>query len=60
MLKADFNSVRGGFKFGTNQHPIQDWYSTEVVKDAGGKLVIKTTGKIMSNLVDAYAKDCKF
>lgn len=60
MMKADFQSVRGGFKFGTNQHPIQDWYSTKVEKDADGKLVIKTTGKIMSNLVDAYAKDCKF
>jgi branched-chain amino acid transport system substrate-binding protein len=60
MVKADFKSVRGGFKFGTNQHPIQDWYSTEVVKDAGGKLVIKTTGKIMTDVVDAYAKDCKY
>jgi branched-chain amino acid transport system substrate-binding protein len=60
MMKADFSSVRGGFKFGANQHPIQDWYSTEVVKDAGGKLVIKTTGKILTGLVDAYAKDCKF
>ena len=60
MVKADFNSVRGAFKFGPNQHPIQDWYSTEMVKDADGKLVIKTTGKIMSNVADAYAKDCKF
>lgn len=60
MLKADFSSVRGGFKFGSNQHPIQDWYSTKVEKDASGKLVIKTTGKIVESLVDAYAKDCKF
>lgn len=60
MMKADFNSVRGAFKFNTNQHPVQDWYSTEVVKDASGKLGIKTTGKIMNSLHDAYAKDCKF
>ncbi len=59
MLKADFRSVRGKFKFGPNQHPIQDWYSTEVEKDAGGKLVIKTTGKILTDHGDAYAKDCK-
>ena len=39
MLKADFQSVRGKFKFGTNQHPIQDWYATEVEKDAGRQAV---------------------
>lgn len=59
MLKADFQSVRGAFKFGNNQHPIQDWYAGRVEKDANGKPVIKTIGKIMSNHGDAYAKDCK-
>ncbi len=59
MLKADFHSVRGAFKFGSNQHPIQDWYATRVEKDAAGKLIIKTVGKILSNHSDAYAKDCK-
>ena len=60
MMKADFQAVRGAFKFGANQHPIQDWYSTKVEKDGGGKLVIKTAGKILSNHGDFYAKDCKF
>lgn len=59
MLKADFQAVRGAFKFGPNQHPIQDWYSARVEKDAGGKLIIKTIGKIMSDRGDAYSKDCK-
>jgi branched-chain amino acid transport system substrate-binding protein len=59
MLKADFQSVRGSFKFGNNQHPIQDWYAARVEKDASGKPIIKTLGKIMSNHGDAYAKDCK-
>ena len=59
MLKADFHSVRGAFKFGSNQHPIQDWYATRVEKDAAGTPIIKTVGKIMSNHGDAYAKDCK-
>lgn len=59
MLKADFQSARGPFKFGNNQHPIQDWYSGRVEKDASGKPVIKTIAKIMSNQGDAYAKDCK-
>ena len=59
MLKADFQAVRGAFKFGPNQHPIQDWYATRVEKDAGGKPVIKTIGKILSDHGDAYSKDCK-
>jgi branched-chain amino acid transport system substrate-binding protein len=59
MLKADFQAVRGAFKFGPNQHPIQDWYSARVEKDASGKLSIKTIGKIMSDRGDAYSKDCK-
>jgi branched-chain amino acid transport system substrate-binding protein len=59
MLKADFQSVRGPFKFADNQHPIQDWYSGRVEKDASGKPIIKTIAKIMSNQSDAYAKDCK-
>jgi branched-chain amino acid transport system substrate-binding protein len=59
MIKADFQSVRGSFKFGSNQHPIQDWYALKVEKDASGKPIIKTLGKVMSNHGDAYAKDCK-
>jgi branched-chain amino acid transport system substrate-binding protein len=59
MLKADFQSVRGPFKFGNNQHPVQDWYSGRVEKDASGKPFIKTIAKIMSNQGDAYSKDCK-
>jgi branched-chain amino acid transport system substrate-binding protein len=59
MLKADFHSVRGAFKFGNNQHPIQDWYALRVEKGADGKPALKTVGKILSNHGDAYAKDCK-
>lgn len=59
MLKADFASVRGAFKFGPNQHPIQDWYSTRVEKDASGKPAIKTVAKILSNHGDVYASQCK-
>jgi branched-chain amino acid transport system substrate-binding protein len=59
MLKADFHSVRGAFKFGNNQHPIQDWYAMRVEKGPDGKPVIKTIGKVLSNHRDAYANDCK-
>ena len=32
LRKADFQSVRGNFAFGPNQHPLQDWYLLDVVK----------------------------
>lgn len=60
LAKADFQSVRGAFKFGPNQHPVQDWYALKVEKGADGAPVLKTSGKVLSNHSDAYAKDCKF
>ncbi len=59
MLKADFASVRGAFKFGPNQHPVQDWFGLRVEKGADGKLALVTKGKVLSNHGDAYAAQCK-
>lgn len=60
LAKADFQSVRGAFKFGPNQHPVQDWYALKVEKGADGAPVLKTTGtKVLSNHGDVYAKDCR-
>jgi branched-chain amino acid transport system substrate-binding protein len=59
MLKADFPATRGAFKFGPNQHPVQDWYSLKVEKGGDGKLALKTVGKVLTNHGDVYAKDCK-
>jgi len=59
MLKADFASTRGSFKFGPNQHPIQDWWALKVEKGGDGKLSLVTKRKILSDYGDAYAKDCK-
>ena len=59
MLKANFQAVRGSFKFGPNQHPIQDWWAAKVEKDAQGKLVIKSMKKVLTDHGDVYAKDCK-
>jgi len=60
MLKADFQSTRGAFRFGPNQHPVQDWWALKAEKSGDGKLALNTKGKILSNHGDAYAKDCKF
>lgn len=59
MLKADFKATRGDFKFGPNQHPVQDWYALGVEKGADGKLRLVSKGKVMTNHGDAYSKDCK-
>jgi branched-chain amino acid transport system substrate-binding protein len=59
LLRADFVSVRGEFRFAHNQHPIEDLYALRVVKDADGKLDIKTVGKVLSNHTDAYGAACK-
>ena len=59
LRKADFQSVRGKFAFGPNQHPIQDWYALKVEKGADGKPVIKTVGEVFKDHGDAYSAECK-
>lgn len=56
---ADFDSVRGDFEFGTNNHPIQDWYLLEVVEgEEEGDLTNTIVETIVEDLVDAYASEC--
>ena len=56
---AEFKSVRGEFKFGPNQFPVQNYYLQLVGKGADGKLVHKTIGTVLQNRGDAYVQDCK-
>ena len=55
---ADFSSVRGGFRFGPNHHPIQDIYVREVIQE-GDVFTNKILGVALENHADAYAGDCK-
>lgn len=57
LRRADFESVRGNFSFGDNQHPVQDLYIREVVQ-TDGTFTNKTVKKVFSNHVDAYLGDC--
>ncbi|HKC45909.1 MAG TPA: ABC transporter substrate-binding protein [Burkholderiales bacterium] len=59
IKSADFKSVRGEFKFGANQFPVQDYYLQVVGKAADGKIAHKTMGKILTSRGDAYVQDCK-
>ncbi|PLX35674.1 MAG: ABC transporter substrate-binding protein [Hyphomicrobiales bacterium] len=58
LKKADFAAVRGDFKFGNNNHPVQSWVGRIVEKDSSGKLINRSTGVIWKDHQDAYAKDC--
>lgn len=58
LKEADFASVRGNFRFGNNNHPIQDILVREVVMD-GGVLTNKTVTVGIENHQDAYAAKCK-
>ncbi len=59
LRKADFKSVRGNFKFGPNQFPIQDWYMLETVDDGKGNVVYKTVKTVAKDRGDPYAVACK-
>ena len=58
LKKANFTSLRGGFKFNTNHYPIQDFYLIKVAKRADGKFQTEIVKKVFSNDADTHAKDC--
>ena len=58
LKKADFTSLRGGFKFNTNGYPIQDFYLTKVAKRPDGKFQTEIVEKVFENYGDRYAKEC--
>ena len=60
LKAAKFESVRGEFKFNTNQYPIQNYYLREVQKDDQGRLVNRVIVQkpVMANRGDAYVQDC--
>jgi len=58
LRQADFRSVRGEFTFNANQHPIQNIYVREVVKE-GDVLTNKIIGTAFEKHGDAYVEQCK-
>ncbi len=57
LKAADFDSVRGNFKFGNNQHPIQNIYVREVIKE-GDVYTNKIISTAMTDHQDVYAAEC--
>lgn len=58
LKEADFASTRGDFRFNTNNHPIQDIYVREVIKE-GDVYTNKIIGTALEDHGDAYASECK-
>ncbi|WP_353346150.1 ABC transporter substrate-binding protein [Aquicoccus sp. SU-CL01552] len=59
LKAADFQSVRGDFKFGTNNMPVQNFYLREVVADSDGTWTTQVVETVFEDHVDSYAADCK-
>ena len=59
LQAAKFDSVRGSFKFNTNQFPIQDYYLRVIGKDSQGRITNRTLSTVFKAHGDAYAAQCK-
>ncbi|WP_137176389.1 ABC transporter substrate-binding protein [Roseomonas sp. AR75] len=59
IAAADFRSVRGNFRFGANQFPIQDFWLARVVRRQDGKFETQHVRKVFENAVDPFAAQCR-
>ncbi|HEX5091850.1 MAG TPA: ABC transporter substrate-binding protein [Burkholderiales bacterium] len=58
MRKADFQSIRGPFKWNVNQMPIQDFFLLQAEKGANGEVEMHIKRKVFDDHKDAYYQDC--
>lgn len=59
LENVKFASVRGSFRFNTNHYPIQNFYLTEITKDAKGRTVAALRDVIVRDYADPYVSQCK-
>ncbi len=58
LEKADFPSVRGKFRMGSNHFPVQNFYSREVVVDSDGNWTTAIRDVVLKDHQDPYASLC--
>ncbi len=58
LKKADFQSLRGGFKFNNNGYPIQNLYLTRVAKRTDGKFETQIVETVFKDDVDPHGREC--
>ncbi len=59
LKKADFQSVRGDFRYGPNNFPVQNYYLRIVDKDANGQFTNKLVSTVLEKHQDAYVGECQ-
>lgn len=55
---SELKSVRGPFRFNTNNMPVQNYYAFQAVKDGNG-VTVKQLGTPLQEHQDAYVSQCK-
>jgi branched-chain amino acid transport system substrate-binding protein len=58
LKKANFKSLRGKFKFGVNNYPIQDFFLVKAAKRPDGKYETEIVQRVFEDAVDSYAPEC--
>lgn len=58
LRKANYQSVRGPYKYGNNHFPIQNFYLQEAVKDESGSYTLKTVELALKDHQDRYHDKC--
>ncbi|KRS12614.1 ABC transporter substrate-binding protein [Roseovarius atlanticus] len=58
LKEADFESTRGDFEFASNNHPIQDIYVREVIKE-GDVYTNKIIGTALEDHSNVYVEECE-
>lgn len=58
LRAAKFDSIRGSFRYNTNQFPIQNYYTRRIVKDADGVITNKLVNTILRDYEDSYVSEC--
>ncbi len=58
LRKANFQSVRGSFKFNNNHYPIQNLYIMDVKKDDKGSLKAVLKDTAVKDWQDPYHQEC--
>lgn len=58
LRKADFQSVRGPYRYNQNHFPIQNFYLRKVVTDKDGNWTNRIVATVFKNHKDPYYKQC--
>ncbi|WP_397473483.1 ABC transporter substrate-binding protein [Pusillimonas sp.] len=58
LKEADFESVRGKFRFGNNQFPIQDFHVIGIKRDDKGRVNQSVIATPLVEVVDPFASQC--